>query len=114
MTRRRFPAWLALFAMALQALWPLAAQPSPTHSVQVCTTGGATYEVELPGAPAQPAHEHCALCVLGVDRPMAAPAAPAVLAVATRSEASAQPRLPAFVASERFLSARPRAPPSHS
>jgi len=114
MMRRRFPAWLALFAMALQALWPLAAQPAPTHSVQVCTTGGATYEVELPGAPAQPGHEHCALCVLGADRPMAAPAAPAGLPVAPRSGAAAQPRAPAFVASGLILSARPRAPPSHS
>ena len=114
MMRRRFSAWLALFAMALQALWPLAAQPAPTHSVQICTTGGATYQVELPGAPAQPAHEHCAICVIGADRPMAVPAAPAALAVASPSEASALARRPALVASERFHSARPRAPPSHS
>jgi hypothetical protein len=114
MTRRRFPAWLALFAMALQALWPLAAQPAPTHSVQICTTGGATYEVELPGAPAQPSHEHCVLCVLGVDRPMAAPAAPAGLAVALAGDASAQPRRAAFVASDPAFSARPRAPPARS
>jgi hypothetical protein len=114
MTRRRFPAWLALLAMALQAPWPLAAQPAPTHSVQICTTGGATYEVELPGAPARLSHEHCVLCVLGVDRPMAAPAVPAGLTVESSSDASVQPRFSAFVASDLVLSARPRAPPARS
>jgi hypothetical protein len=114
MTRRRFPAWLAIFAMALQALWPVAAQPAPSHSVQICTAGGATYELELPGAPAQPRHEHCALCALGADRPMAAPAAPAGLAAVAASDAVALPRLSAFPAFRRVPSARPRAPPARS
>lgn len=100
--------------MASQALWPLAAQSSPAHSVQVCTVGGATYEVPLPGAPAQPFHEHCALCLLGGERPMAAPASPAGLSVAPAAAEAAQSSASSFVASARVPAARPRAPPSIS
>jgi hypothetical protein len=115
MTRRRLSAWLALFAMSLQAMWPLAAQAAPAQSVQVCTAGGATYEVPLPGAPdSQPRHQHCALCLLGGERPMAAPASPAVLSAAPAAAEAAQSSASAFVASDRIPAARPRAPPSIS
>jgi hypothetical protein len=114
MMRKRLSAWLALVAMASQALWPLAAQSSPTHSVQVCTASGATYEAQLPGAPAQPSHRHCALCLIGGDRPMAAPVSPEGLSVASAAAEAAQSSASAFIASGRTPAARPRAPPSIS
>jgi len=64
---RKLASWLAILAMALQALWPLIAQAKPVNLVPVCTVGGDTHYVEVPGAPA-PAdsqHEHCAFCFAG-------------------------------------------------
>jgi len=68
---RKLAGWLAILAMALNALWPLIAQAKPVNLVPVCTVGGVTHYVEVPGAPA-PAdsqHEHCAFCFAGAVLP---------------------------------------------
>jgi hypothetical protein len=68
---RKLASWLAILAMALQALWPLLAQAKPATLVPVCTVGGVTHYVEVPGAPA-PAdsqHEHCSFCFAGAALP---------------------------------------------
>ena len=64
-------AWLAIVAMALNALWPLIAQAKPSLLVPVCTVGGTTHYVEIPGGttPVDSQHEHCAFCFAGAALP---------------------------------------------
>jgi hypothetical protein len=91
-TRRSFPAWLAILAISLQAAWPLVAQAKPRqpgHLVPLCTVDGVTHYVEIPGgkAPLEQRsatfHEHCKLCAFGAERLAAVPpAAPAPMRVA--------------------------------
>ena len=78
MTRRsrRFALLLAVFAIGLQALWPLLAQARPRSAIQVpvCTVEGVTHYIELPGGNtplderSSSNHEHCAFCMLAADR----------------------------------------------
>ena len=68
---RTLGAWLAIFAIALQAALPLiASAQSPSMTlVPLCTVDGVTHYVEVPlgKSPAgQPAHgDHCAFCLIG-------------------------------------------------
>jgi hypothetical protein len=64
---KRLTTWLAIGAMALQALWPLIAQAKPPLLVPVCTVGGTTHYVEIPGGttPVDSQHEHCTFCFAG-------------------------------------------------
>jgi hypothetical protein len=74
----RLTSWLALFAMALNALWPLLANAQPATApaqVEICTAAG----LQLPGdghAPLDDARRHlqphCALCSMGADKVPAA------------------------------------------
>jgi hypothetical protein len=65
--------WLATVAVALHAFWPLLSQAAPKSAVLVplCTVGGETHYVEVPGGkiPAEEHSasqlEHCALCLPG-------------------------------------------------
>ena len=124
MTRTRFPAWLAILAIALQALWPLLAQARPSaprHLVPLCSVGGVVRSVELPGArpPLEQRsaafHGHCGLCVPGAERSAALPPAPlpplrvvlAALVVDERDRA-------APIAVQFDWPADARAPPAHS
>jgi hypothetical protein len=102
--------WLAILAIALQALWPLLAQAKPRSVtlVPICTVGGETHYVELEtGAPA-PHEEHCKACPVGA----------AALASAVAGFALPETALSVFdggvlSAPFRFISlVRPRAPPS--
>ena len=118
--RNRTAALFAIFAIALQALWPLLAQAKPTVSgerVPVCTIEGITHYVELPSVdtPVEKRsaahHEHCKTCVFGAEKLAVAvsPAPQAALAVAADA-----PRASVFVhfspaGFER--PALPRAPP---
>jgi hypothetical protein len=121
--RHRSPiaVYLAVLAIALQALWPLLAQAKPKNVllVPVCTVQGVTHYIELPssGTPveehAASQHDHCSFCSLGGDRiavsPFLKPAIPTGLEQAR----------PTYIAvgelrSEKSLSARPRAPPAVS
>ena len=65
---RKFAGWLAIVAMALQALWPLIAHAKPANLVPVFTVGGETHYVEIPGKPS-PADKHCELCFMGAVLP---------------------------------------------
>ena len=120
--RRRSVAWLAILLVGLNALWPLIAQARPKAPgilVPVCTIEGITHYAELP-APKAPleqrsdaSHEHCKICLFGLERASLPSAAPQVAAAADRDIAT----LPAAVAAadSSFHSlARPRAPPAFS
>ncbi|HUQ25984.1 MAG TPA: DUF2946 family protein, partial [Burkholderiales bacterium] len=67
---KKLTSWLAIAAMALNALWPLIAQARPATLVPVCTVAGVTHYVEIPGGttPAD-SHEHCAFCFAGAALP---------------------------------------------
>jgi hypothetical protein len=69
---KKLTSWLAILAMALQALWPLIAQAKPATLVPVCTVGGTTHYVEIPGGttPVDSQHEHCAFCFAGAALPV--------------------------------------------
>ncbi len=120
-SRSPIAVYLAVLAIALQALWPLLAQAKPKNVVlvPVCTVQGVTHYIELPsnGMPveqhAASQHDHCSFCSLGGDR----------AALASFLPAFASPRIdvtaPLHVAvaelrSEKPYSARPRAPPAIS
>jgi hypothetical protein len=121
-SRRRPVAWIAAFAMALHALWPLLAHAKPQqapHLVALCTVDGTTHYVELPaGKPPAGEHsaaQHCKLCTFGAERAFA-PAPAAYIASAPVAPA-AQPH--AALRDEPFSShclppAQPRAPPALS
>lgn len=68
---RKLTSWLAILAMALNALWPLIAQAKPPLLVPVCTVGGTTHYVEIPGGttPVDSQHEHCTFCFAGAALP---------------------------------------------
>ena len=72
----RFASWLAIAAMALNALWPLLANAQPAGQAsmfEVCTAEGIKF---VPGdagkAPAESGAKHlqphCALCSFGADK----------------------------------------------
>jgi hypothetical protein len=121
--RHRSPiaVYLAVLAIALQALWPLLAQAKPKNVllVPVCTVQGVTHYIELPssGTPveehAASQHDHCSFCSPGGDRAALASFLPPV--VSARIDETA-PRHVAVseVRSETPYSARPRAPPAVS
>lgn len=116
--RRTFAAWLAILAMAMQALWPLVAhaQPSSQLLVPVCTVGGDIHYVSLDGKPAEApkaaSGEHCKLCVFGATKL----ALPPMLAIAVLEfePAVEAPLVPQVATVPPFLAvppAPPRAPP---
>ena len=119
--RRSLPAWLAIFALSLQALWPLLAHAKPAqapHLVPLCTVDGTTHFVEIPGgkSPAEQRsasfHEHCKLCVFGADRVAALPCAQVpVLRVDAVPASVAAPAAPVFAPLLSAPPAPPRAPP---
>ena len=121
--RNRTAALLAIFAIALQALWPLLAQAKPNlagERVPVCTIEGITHYVELPAVdtPVEKRsaahHEHCKVCVFGAEK-LAVAGSPAPQAAldapvdAPRASVAVHFSPPAF---ER--PALPRAPPPTS
>jgi hypothetical protein len=102
--------WLAIFAIALQALWPLLAQAKPRSItlVPICTVGGETHYVELETGGPAPHEEHCKACPVG-----AAVLAANVFAFVAPEIAFSLQVGEARPAEHRFVShARSRAPPS--
>ena len=68
---KRLAHWLAILAIALQAVWPLiaAAKPRSVELVPVCTVDGITHYLEVPTgkSPIDGVHgQHCVFCTLGV------------------------------------------------
>jgi hypothetical protein len=115
----RFVSWIAVLAMALNALWPLIAQAKPRSVtlVPVCTVQGVTHYIELPGGnspleqKSSAQHEHCSYCSFGGERVALAPLLQSILS--TRVVQAQPPYVDAFeLRSERSSNARPRAPPS--
>ena len=103
---QKVASWLAIGAMALQALWPLIAQARPATLVPVCTVGGETHYAEVPGAPAPADSHHCQLCVAGAALPCAA------VVAASDAVPFISPDAPAFSTTILFpLTADARAPP---
>ena len=120
-TRRavlRFASWLAIVAMALNALWPLVANARPASSgpgVEVCAAGGVQRTpIESGGtqAPELALSPHCAFCAFGADR-AAAPSLQATLSVPAAGTLDARSPAATAVCVECFsyFSAPPRAPP---
>ena len=121
-TSSRFTVWLAILAMALNALWPLIAnaRPAGVESLfEVCTTqglkavaGDASSQGDEGAKHLQP---HCPLCSLGSDKVSAPPSSPFQI-----EPASASGCAPGFVSGPEPVSshfrtpAHPRAPPFSS
>ena len=105
---RKTASWLAILAMALNALWPLIAQAKPSLLVPVCTVAGVTHYIEIPGGttPVDSQHEHCTFCFAGAALP-ATPVLPGVDRTSLLSPKAASFTPPSFV----VVSADARAPP---
>jgi hypothetical protein len=122
--KRRLAALAALFAITLQALWPLLshARPmDPSQLVPVCTVDGVTHYLELKAGKTTPLEErsathgeHCKLCVFG-DGKTALDVAPGLVVFLPRDKSS---KVVKPVVSSRgqapLHSAHPRAPPQSS
>jgi hypothetical protein len=117
----RFVSWIAVLAMALNALWPLIAQAKPRSVtlVPVCTVQGVTHYIELPGGKSpleqksSAQHEHCSFCAFGGERAALPPLLQffAVVDVQEARPANVEDRCSK---SEQTSFARPRAPPAVS
>ncbi len=124
MRRHRSPiAWIAAFAVALQALWPLVAQAAPAERTLVlalCSVehGAKQVEVRLGKSPleerAATHGDHCKLCFFGGDKPAVAHAS--IVSVSSFRGEAEKPRANETGGSSQrlFVSARPRAPPHAS
>ncbi len=112
-TSRRFFAFVAAFAVAFGALWPLisVAHPGPPSIPNfICTQLGFQHQ-DIPGD-----HEdkfHCPLCVTTVDSVAPSPAAVTFWSLPSRAE---RPHQSIASFAPRFLAQPPpsRAPPLHS
>ena len=123
---RRFTAWIAIAAMALNALWPLLAnaQPGGTASpFEVCTAQGlktiAADAGSVPDSSGQSGSEHlqphCPLCSTGSDKYSAAPSTPLVVISAVESGCITPAAVQSAESRSDFRSpAQPRAPPAVS
>jgi hypothetical protein len=119
--QHRLAAWVAVLAMALNALWPLIAQAKPRSVtlVPVCTVQGVTHYLELPGShspleqKSSAQHEHCSYCSFGGERAALSLSLPSIF---SRTSEEAPPRHVDATESrsETSSSARPRAPPAKS
>jgi hypothetical protein len=122
--RNRSIAWIAAFAVLLQALWPLLSHARPNDlslPITLCSVNGVTHSLEIKVGKTTPldkraaSHgEHCKLCVFGDGKGVAlvvvdlSPFAPEIQS----SRNSGTPQ--AFFPQEALNSARPRAPPAAS
>ena len=122
-TCSRTTAWLAILAMALNALWPLIANAKPAgveSLFEVCTTQGFKSVAGDPaGAPDDSGEKHlqphCPLCSYGTDKVFVPPSSPLVVepaaaaGCATASVTASEPP-----SSDVHTPAHPRAPPFSS
>lgn len=118
-----FAAWVAIFAIALNTLWPLIAQlqpGEPSMQMEACAEMGMHNDDEgnHDSAPVDPSPlmPHCGFCSLAVGGfavlAMARfDAAPLIMAMGEIQFALPEVRLPSFFG---YSPAHPRAPPIHS
>jgi len=115
--RRSLPAWLAIVAMALQALWPLLAQAKPFDPLQsavICSAAG----MALPAGGDVPyggdrALEHCKLCLSGAGKVSLPPSSANVpLQVDPVPAIRIAHRSPVISSSPLYSPAHSRAPPA--
>jgi hypothetical protein len=124
MRRKRFAAWIAAFAVILQALWPLlshARPKDPSLLAPVCSIDGIVHDVELKAGSAPLGNgkalhdEHCKLCVFGGGNSAGiAGSNAAVLAVADCRDSQAVSRPAPLSEPAGHPPAQPRAPPEIS
>ena len=119
--RQRLTAWLAVLAMALNALWPLLAAANPgvpePFGVPVCTPEGlvmvfdAGRQLPNPEGPAHRLMPHCAFCSLAAGH--AVLHSPGLLALQAERPLAERPSGDRSVLVPWFLSAslRSRSPP---
>lgn len=115
---KRFTSWLAIFAMTLNALWPVLANAKPASAgefTEVCTANGMQRIGTGDGgtrAPELALTPHCSFCNVGADRAVAPPAV-AVLVVPALEVPVFRPRSSAVIVPGSFAHppAPPRAPP---
>jgi hypothetical protein len=122
--RNRLVAWIAAFAVVVQALWPLLAHARPKDPsllVPVCTIDGITHFLEIktgktPLDERTALHgDHCKLCVFGAQKVVALTPQNAVAFLASDAIdpiAISQPV--SFSEPASHPSAQPRAPPDYS
>ena len=122
--RNRLVARIAVFAVALNAFWPLIAQAQPKDlslSTTICTVDGGIRTLDLSDekAPAEDGaskhQKHCKLCIVGGDRVQVLHSAP----IAPFQSAARTAETPASAPVAVFLAvpdspAQPRAPPAFS
>src|SRR5258708_18428402 len=116
MVMKRIGAWLAIFAIALQAALPLiaSAQPRSVALVPLCPVDGATRYVEgllgkPPAGPPAGHGGHCALCFVGEK--VGLPTQPELLALANAAAQASPLHTPSVVPSNDFQTAAARGPP---
>jgi Protein of unknown function (DUF2946) len=121
---RRFAAFAAVFAVTLQALWPLLSHARPKDLsllAPLCTVDGITHYLEVKAGKPTPLDErsaqhgeHCKLCVFGGDRDAAVQPwiESAFVSPVTNSVVSSF--AVTFSRSAYLLPAHPRAPPQLS
>lgn len=119
----RFTSWLAILAMALNALWPLLANAKPagfSPLAEICTAQGVKSIAAESGTSsndsgAKHLQPHCPLCSFGTDKVSAPPSAPLRIdAAAVFGNVSFIAVQPAESRSDIRTPAHPRAPPAHS
>jgi hypothetical protein len=120
---RRFAALAAVFAITLQALWPLlshARPQDPSLQVPVCTIDGVTRYIEIKSGGTTPLDErsathgeHCKLCLLGDGKAVLSATVGVVTAFRFPSHKVVGPQN-SFQKKPPLLSAHPRAPPAVS
>jgi hypothetical protein len=117
---RRLGAWLALTAIALNALWPVLARATP-HGIaaEICSVNPSALRQsdigrdEQPLTPFKVAAAHCPLCVSSAGTPMPAVAVVFSFLLPLLDAAGFAPSSssPAAASSVIVLAAPPRAPP---
>ena len=114
---RRLVAWLALGAMALNALWPLLAHAAPrTFTASICSVNPAQSELartDLPQPPTKLTAAHCPWCVSwsGFAAPVMALAWSFLLPVPEAAGFQASTSVPLGIGAVLDTAPPPRAPP---
>ncbi|WP_103704311.1 DUF2946 family protein [Paraburkholderia eburnea] len=119
--RRRFSLWLALLAMWLVVVVPVASQLMVAARAATPDTASILCSVTAAHAPASASHLHtdrlaaCGYCTLLAHQPaMAAPPATALALVAIAAEQADAPPTAQPLPAAAFPSGRPRGPPAVS